>query len=344
MRGSRRSGRALAVAGLAAAVVASPAALNASPSVATTAASDDQPLQTAGRAAGEVSFVGVLQVRWSDGGVDHSETLLVQGGNGSVVVRGGTAVMASPQQRLVEHAGGEWDLLWPVVQGSAGRPAPSGKYQLDESPGPTVTSRATRVVEARQGGVLLERLYLDEETGLLLRREQFEAGSGPNRTIEFETLAIGGPTPAPSPPHNVVNIAPKVLSPRHLPAGVSAPAALPDSYQRVGLFRRSGVVQALYSDGLYDLSVFQQQGRLDHHGLPAGSKVSVRSKPGWHYAWPGGHVVVWEADGTVFTAVSDAPLGQVLTAVRSMPPSAGSPPFVRRLRQVCRALIQPLAA
>ncbi|HEX6596194.1 MAG TPA: hypothetical protein VF045_04620, partial [Acidimicrobiales bacterium] len=149
---------------------------------------------------------------------------------------------------------------------------------------------------------------------------------------------------APSQPADFKNAAPQVLSAAKLPAGISAPAALAEGYQRVGLYRRSGVVHAVYSDGLYDLSVFEQQGSLDRRGLPRRSRVDVADERGWHYTWPGGHVVLWEDEGTVFTAVSDAPLDQVMTAVRSLPPAGVSPSLLRRLRQVTRALVQPLAA
>lgn len=306
---------------------------------------DDQPLEAAGLAATRVSFVGALEVQWSDEHGEHRETLAVQGGNGAVVVRGPTAVMASAQQRLVEHDGGDWDLLWPVATGSGGRPNPTAKYQLTSSTGPIVSGRTSRLVEVRRGNDLLERLYLDEQTGILLRREQFEHSAAPYRTIGFESISFDATPPAPEVPPDVVNDSPTPLAPGHVPSGVSAPAALADGYQRLGVYRRSGVVQVLYSDGLYDLSVFQQDGRLNHRGLPA-SRVSmapVDKSGGWHYSWAGGHVVLWEHDGVVYTAVSDAPLDQVLTAVRSLPPARPATSLLSRLREACRALVQPLS-
>jgi hypothetical protein len=308
----------------------------------------DQPLEAAGRAAEDLSFVGVLEVRWTDGSREHSDTMLVQGGNGAVVVKGGTSVMASAQQRLVAHAGGPWDLLWPQTPGTQGRPSPAAKYQLTTlaAPGPTIGSRSSRVVEVRYQGALLERLYLDADTSLLLRREQFEGGTTPARTVQFDTLTIGGGATAPQPPDSVLDASPKALPAGHVPAGVSAPAALGDGYQRVGVYGRSGgVVQALYSDGLYDLSVFTQAGRLDRRHLPsATSRVVVDGSAGWQYAWPGGHIVLWEAGGQVHTAVSDAPLDQVMTSIRSLPRVSRSESLLQRLREVCRALVQPLSA
>ncbi|HEX6596978.1 MAG TPA: hypothetical protein VF045_08590, partial [Acidimicrobiales bacterium] len=113
------------------------------------ATAEDEPLEAAGRAAQSLSFVGVLQVRWSEGGLERSESLTVHGANGSVVVKGGTAVMASAEQRLVEHAGGEWNLLWPAGGSDRDRPPASQKYDLVRLPGPLVANRPSRVVEVR---------------------------------------------------------------------------------------------------------------------------------------------------------------------------------------------------
>jgi hypothetical protein len=337
----------LRVTTVAVAVVASvcvPAAV-AGAAVAEPPLHDDQPLETAGRAAAAVSFVGVLEVRWSDGKRHHRKSLAVEGGNGSVVVHGGTDVLASPQQRLVEHTGGTWDLLWPVAQSGSGRPAPGRKYQLESLAGAHVVGRTTRLIEVRKAGTLLERLFLDDETGLLLRREQFEAGQGPSRTIEFESIEFHRTPVVPDPPEKVVNLSPKRVSADKVPGGVSAPVALADGYDRLGLYRRpGGIVQVQYSDGLYDLSVFQQQGRLDRHGLPDASRVTVGSASGWHYPWAGGHVLFWEGGGTVYTAVSDAPLAQIVAAAGSIPPARAGASLLSRLRQACRALIQPLGA
>jgi hypothetical protein len=304
----------------------------------------EQPLQTAGEAASRLSFVGVLQVQWSDGREEHSAILSVRAANGSVIVKGDNAVMASPQQRLVEHAGGVWDLLWPVDQVGMGRPPAIRKYQMVDGSPVIVSSRPARVVEVHRGTALVERLAFDQETGLLLRREQFEdSAARPSRTVQFQSVSFDPVLPVPATPQKIVDTAPEAVTAAKPPSGVSPPTALADGYERIGLYRHTGVLQTLYSDGLYDLSVFQQQGRLDRHKLPAGPTVAVHGTRGRHYVWPGGHVVVWEASGNVYTAVSDAPLQQIVTAVRSLPPTRATRPLLRQLRQVCRALVQPLA-
>jgi hypothetical protein len=332
--------RRVAAAGIAAFVLA----MGGAPVGAQTVPADEQPLEVAGRAAEQVSFLGVVQVRWFEGTTERRESMLVQGANGSVVVRGTTAVMATKDQRLVEHQGGRWDLLWPVTREGTTRPPLTGKYTFAPQSGPAIGGRPSRMWEVRHGGVLVERLYLDVETDLLLRREQFEAGSvGPRRTVGFETLTVGGATPEPRKPESFERVAAQAVPVARLSKRVAAPNALAGSYTRLGVYRRSGVTQVVYSDGLYDLSLFEQPGRLERGRLSGGERVAVQGTTGWRSAWAGGHIVVWEAGGTVFTAVSDAPLEQVLAAVQSLPPAQASSPLLRRLRQVCRSLLQPLA-
>ena len=130
------------------------------------------------------------------------------------------------------------------------------------------------------------------------------------------------------------------------PVRVSAAPGLTEGFQRLGVYRRSGVTQALYSDGLYDLSVFEQRGRLRRDDVPVGgTRVAVGGAAGWSYAWPGGNLIVWEAGGSVLTAVSDAPLEQLLAAARSVPPPASrGASFWAKLRAACATLVQPLGS
>ncbi|MGH9279725.1 MAG: hypothetical protein ACRD12_16710 [Acidimicrobiales bacterium] len=340
-----RPGTALIVAAAATAAVVA----TVSPITATAQSPNDQPLETAARAAQQVPFTGVLSVRWTDGPTPREERLEVEGANGSVVVHGGTpsrrdpnavAVMASSEQRFVAHGGGPWNLLWPSAGPGVARPPTGSKYQLTDGAPVVVVNRPARVVEARHKGALVERLFLDVETGLLLRREHFEGAGPPDRTVEFESVTIGGAPPPLTVPPQAVDHASEVVS-QGVPSGVSAPAALAEGYARVGLYRTAGVVQVQYNDGLFDLSIFEQEGRLDRGDLPDGERVRIGRAAGWHYEWAGGHVLVWERSGTVYTAVSDAPLDHIVDAVRSLPPAAASLSFMNRLRQVCRSLVQP---
>jgi hypothetical protein len=310
-----------------------------------TAAPGD-PFDRARQAAETASFVGIVQVRWLDGGAEHSERLTVQSSDGVVVVRGGNQVMAAPGSgRLVQQEDRGWDLLWSPRLGMAERPDAAGKYHTTEAAGPPVAERPTTTIEVDEHGLLRERLYLDQQSGLLLKREQFDAAGALTRAVGFDTLVFDPSTPTPAAPSSPADQAPEAVAPQRLGPPGLAPERLAGDYRRLGVYRRPGVAQVLYSDGMYELSVFEQRGRLDRQGLvPGGSPVGVGEVAGWRYPWPGGHVVLWQAGGRVFTVVSDAPLDQVLAAASSLPvPAAGSPSAMDRLRRLARAVIQPLA-
>jgi hypothetical protein len=309
------------------------------------AVATENPLDRARRAAETASFVGILQVWWLDGGTEHSERLTVQSSDGAVVVRGANQVMAAPGAgRLLQHDEGGWDLLWSPRVGLAERPDVSLKYRTADQPGPQVADRPTRAIDVEEDGLLRERVYLDAESSLVLKREQFDPTGAVTRRVAFDTMVLDPATPPPPPPAKSSDQAPKSVPPERLGAGL-APDQLAEGYRRLGVYRRSGVVQVLYSDGMYDLSVFEQPGRLDRGSLGAGGlPVSVGKATGWRYTWPGGHVVLWQAGGRVYTVVSGAPLDQVVGAASSLPaPAAASPSMMERLRRVARAVIQPLA-
>lgn len=304
------------------------------------------PLDQARDAAETVPFQGVLDVQWNDGATTHTEKLTVQAGDGTLLVLGGNEVMAvSPFERLVAHGGDSWEEVWLPSASPGPRPDGLSKYQMtDAGAGPVVAGRPTRTVEVSEHGLVRERLYLDTATNLLLRREQYDDKGTMVRTVSFETVTIAAPGPQPAQPVSMVNHAPKPVDVQRVDDG-SAPGGLADGYQRVGVYQDAGVLHVLYSDGVYDLSVFEQGGRLRPADLPSsGDRVRVASSTGWHYTWPGGDVVVWAAKGRVFTAVSDAPEDQVLRAADSFPDlPARHLSLVAKLRRACQSLMQPLS-
>jgi len=201
------------------------------------------------------------------------------------------------------------------------------------------------VVEIRRNEAVLERILLDAQTDLLLARDQFDAQGNAVRTLAFESVQVGTPTAPPAEPRSPSQHAPRAVAPERLASLAAAPGTLADGYERMGIYRTGAVQHVLYSDGLYELSVFEQQGRLRQADVPpAGEPVAVRGASGWRYAWAGGQVVVWSAGGKVFTAVTDAPADQVLAAVRSLPnPSGRRLSLLGKVRRACQALMEPLS-
>jgi len=308
-------------------------------------AAGGDPFDRARTAAARVSFTGEVEVRWFDGRTERHEQLTVQSAEGSMLLRGGNQVMVSAtSERLVQREGGEWDLLWPPVLERADGPDPGLKYQTTEHDGPVVAGRETTVVDVRQQDVLREQVFLDRVTDLLLQRRQFDEKGATTRVVGFTSLVIDSRTTRPVSPVKTADLAPESVPVGSLSSAM-APDRLADGYARLGVYKRDGTVQVLYSDGIYELSVFERRGALDRRDLGKdGGPVQVGNAAGWRYAWPGGQVVLWQAGGTVYTVVSDAPLDQVLTAARDLPvPAARKPSALERLRSIARTLIQPLA-
>jgi hypothetical protein len=305
------------------------------------------PLEQARHAAEHTVFEGVLEVRWRDGDETRSERLRVEAAGGSLMVRGANLVMARPDYgRLLAHGGGGWEEMWLPSRAPSTRPDGASKYRTTAAAtGPPVAGRPTKVVEIHTGGTLLERIYLDTETNLLLERDQYDSQGAVVRRLAFESLTIGNLAEPLTAPRSPAQHAPDEVHPDRLGSPAAAPETLADGYQRMGVYKSGSVLQVLYSDGVYDLSLFQQQGRLRGSDLPGkGERVSVRGETGWRYPWPGGQLVVWSAGGRVFTAVSDAPADQVLTAVRSLPKVPQRElSFFGKVRRAAQALVQPLA-
>jgi hypothetical protein len=112
-------------------------------------------------------------------------------------------------------------------------------------------------------------------------------------------------------------------------------------YRLVGTYRADGVVQQFYSDGLHGLSVFEQRGHLraaetDLAGKRVnGREVEIAGRTMRAYTASAGEAVVWESDGVVYTAVTDAPWSDLAGAVRDLPHA--DPPG--RLRQVAQTVV-----
>jgi hypothetical protein len=299
----------------------------------------DDPLAQARRAARAHSFTGQVEVRWHDAAGAHAATVDVRSANGSLVVSGTNTVMdAGERARFLRRREGGWDLLWSAASSSAGSPVPSEKYDTVEAGTTTVATRPARVLEVREGPVLRQRLALDRATNLVLRREHLDRRGQIERVVTFTSLKLPDVPPVPAMPTSSEDHAGRAI--QAVAAPFSAPSLLRDGYQRVGLYEDDGVVQILYNDGLYDLSLFEQRGRLNRGDVPAsGHRVKIGDRRAWAYTWPGGHLLLWHAGGAVYTMVSDAPLDHLIEAAGSLPARSKSLSLGDRLRRACRSLV-----
>jgi sigma-E factor negative regulatory protein RseB len=218
-------------------------------------------------------------------------------------------------------------------------PAASDKWDLSVREGPTIAGRPTREVDAtdREDGLVRERLYLDFSTNLLLRREQLDRRGRAVRTVGFtsigETAGVffgAAPADAPRVPDRSTGREPRVLE--EVTAPFRAPGTAGDRFQLVGRYEEpDDTVHLFYSDGLFSVSVFEQEGELDRSGLPAGAEPRTVDGHDIHqYRTPAGVAMVWESDDIVYTTVSDAPLDQLDAIVADLGPDR-SPSTVDRI-------------
>jgi sigma-E factor negative regulatory protein RseB len=195
----------------------------------------------------------------------------------------------------------------------------------------SVAGRSADVVSARRPGAATPaaRFWLDRATGLVLRREVYDARGRITRASAFVEVTVGaagtgaGRTHLPPARPDAWS---RSIEGSALPAmrrrGWHCPDRLPGSLQLVDARRggrgRAAIVHLSYSDGLASVSLFEQRGRLDSERLEGfrpqqlgGRAVYVRDGVPQR--------VMWSADGTVFTLVADAPADTVRQIVRRLP-------------------------
>lgn len=236
------------------------------------------------------------------------------------------------------------------------------KYDVTVAAADRLMDRLCTVVEIRrrEDGALRERLWIDEESGLLIRRETFDGGEEPVRLATYLSLdldpepVLGGEAGEIQAPPESYEIAAEAsdtavtggrgmepVDARGLSAlreaGWAVPPALPDGYAPIGAYAvdagASQPLQLVYGDGLYVVSVFQQSGAPDWASLPEGAqRVAALDFPA--YEWPGAVPprLVWEAEGRTFSVVGDAPTAD-LVALASALPQPEPPGVLERLRR-----------
>ena len=295
-------------------------------------------LERAREAAETQPFAGLVTVQWRDGQELHSEEVPVSSSGG--VLRFGDDVMGAGARRMVHHGNDGWLTLWAHDVATLG-PSPGAKYELAVRPGPDVASRPTDLVAVQLAGSnrLSERLYVDRHSGLLLGRELLDSRGVPYRTVAFtkiETPAAAVEIAVAGTPRVTRS---EVPSPAHdLKAPWKLESRIGTGYRLVGAYKANGIVQLFYSDGLHGLSVFEQRGHLqgaetDLAGERGGGReVEIAGHTMRAYTASVGEAVVWESDGVVYTAVTDAPWSDLAGAVGDLP-HADPPGRLRRVAQ-----------
>ncbi len=292
-------------------------------------------LQRARERLADARFEGVVLVEWRDLDGVHRERVAVRGSQGSIEV-------VSARRFVSTAAGGFVQVQndWTTVQERAEIdvvPIPAAKYDLTVASGPEVVGRSTTVVEATLPGVgVVERVFIDDATGLLLRRERLDEAGSVVRAVSFEEITIGaGPAVAVPDDARATEADPR----GRIDGAYRDPDHAGDGFTIVSrTMRPDGVAHLLYSDGLLTVSVFQQPGTIAWDALPAGgSRVEVDGVAAVQYRTTVGTATVWARDGIVYTTVSDAPEHEVAELAASV--SGGRQD--NRLARFARAVLAP---
>ncbi len=212
------------------------------------------------------------------------------------------------------------------------------RYDVTDAGAGEVAGRGARTLELRRGGTIAARLWLDAGTGLVLRRELYDATGRTVQAMSYLDVEVT-PTTAPA------DLTPSLYTGDTLPqyaaevaaarsAGVAQlrqrgwrfpddVADLPLSDARTmtaGGAGGSAVLHLTYTDGLSTLSVYQQHGHLDHDALAG---YGVERVAGHDITVQPGLVTraVWDAGDTVLTVVAERPDEQLPAVVAALPPA-----------------------
>jgi sigma-E factor negative regulatory protein RseB len=299
------------VSGAAVAYAAMPADAGASSSAATRVVDRMQ------SAAQQAQFAGEMQVTWHDHGNTEHATVSITGDRGDIQVDSGNAEVFDRRGLTYYRGTVGWQssLIGPDPTHV---PAPDARWSLALREGPAVLGRPTQLVVAkRRNGVPALRLYVDTATGLLLRREVLDSRGRVERSVEFTDLSLS-PESLQAPTGVRPDYAQQL---KQVPNGFEVPQA-PSGYTLVARSQHEGVVELLYSDGLFTVSVFEQRGTLDWDALPkSGVASEIGGNRARRYAQPGADVLVWARDGIVYSGASDAPSDVVDSMIAGFTPS-----------------------
>jgi len=298
-------------------------------------------LERARSAALRYDFDAVIVMTWQDGA--RSRTRRVEASARAGVLRlGDGEVLGDADQRVVGSDDG-WHVLWEgkVAHGGVD---PARKYLLRVREDVDWDGRAaTRVIAVRRGhgNPVRERLTFDDETGLLLRRVQFDDDEEVWRDMQvmLASVPVASTTPHSTDlpgreprGHAVLSVA---------DVGVDAPRRLGDGFELTGAYRRgSDGMQWYYSDGLHGISVFERDGDLAWDELPEGGRdVAMAGTDAHLYTNAAGTGVVWASDGRVYTLVSEIPSLEVAGVIADL--ADGDEPGM--LEEVTRFVTAPFS-
>jgi hypothetical protein len=258
-------------------------------------------------------YEGTVVVWWrDDAGNANREVADVRAVDGETTI-GKEKYLAPAQGALVYNGHAVIASKW-----RSGAPRADDKYEVVSGVGGVIAGQPTTLLEARRDtdGRLVERFWIGEVSGLVLRRDSFDERETRRRSSGFATISMvprSADAPAEASAQEEIDHSegPRVVSDVEPP--YRDPSSAGDGFRLVARWEHpNDVVQLSYSDGLLTASVFEQRGRLNWDSLPRqGRAGQVNGDPAVAYSLPQGEAVVWERAGIVYTAVGDAPIDEL---------------------------------
>ncbi|MGW5878449.1 transcriptional regulator [Nocardiopsis terrae] len=320
------------------------------------------PEATAVPAEGADDGMAVLErAAGSNGRVAYSAIREVRGPEGSGTEEGvDVHVVNSPGAGLAMSAPGEDEHAFVVLASSALESLDSrlldvlgDTYRVADAGPARLDGRRARLVEAlRADSTVAGRFWVDAETGLLLGRTVYDRAGERAFSTSLTGLDLGeGDWPEGAPGDAPWGDA---LNEGELDglreAGWVVPEHLTWNLRMVDArAKRYGgerVVHAVYSDGLSQVSVFVQRGKLgtEHPSTLrdgyTGTGTGGSGVTTGHDTIFGGDVgqyqSVWQANGFVYTVLADAPADLASSAVAALPGPEDSGFWARVLRGLSR--------
>lgn len=197
-------------------------------------------------------------------------------------------------------------------------------YDIDMMGADRMLGRPATVVGVSRHGTLSAKFWIDDATGLVLRRELYDDGAmvRSSRFTALDVLRRGF----------LAHLAPELELPSATTLSMQTAPSLndqgwtcPDTLEsRFSLTRLrqldsdTDAVHATYSDGLTTISIFEERGTLDASSLEGFTSTPVGdAQVLMRFGLP--TVAVWESAGTVYTVVTDAPNAMASSVVAGLP-------------------------
>lgn len=196
-------------------------------------------------------------------------------------------------------------------------------YQLVDKCCTDLIGRTAVLVEAlRDDQTLAAKFWIDKATGLLLQRQLFSPdGKTMVRATVFTELEIEGSEfighLPPTVPSGVQALGMGKVDNLRSEGWMCTPE-LPASLKLYDVHQdtSNGSLQFSYSDGLFNVSLFEQRGTLDPAAVEG---FSSTDSPGVYLRYGMPSYVVWSSGGIVYTLIGDLPPDQLGQVVRSFP-------------------------